>query len=149
MAAAILQHRLALAGIAGSSRVHSVGTHVLGRRELTDPRVVQLLERHEIPFRRHRAQLLRTKDLVRFDHVLTMEEETLEYLRLISPPSLSHRIQLVTAWCRSLRNQEVLDPYFGNLAGFERVYAMLDAALDSLVWHDLGVREGPMNCSFS
>ena len=48
-------------------------------------------------------------------------------------PRLAREPALLLEWCGMADPREVPDPYYGDDAGFERVFRLLDCAADGLV----------------
>jgi protein-tyrosine phosphatase len=81
-----------------------------------------------------RARQIRSPDLERFDHILTMDDDNLAGVRQLAGPTPSRaRIEPITRHCRRHRLQEVPDPYYGGADGFEQVLDLLEDACEGLL----------------
>jgi protein-tyrosine phosphatase len=132
MAEALLRHKLKQAGLHGRVSAASAGIGAIGGQAM-DPRARQVLQACNVVPGRHRSRPLKADDCQRHDLVLAMDREVLHMLEKQCPAPLQHKLQLVTHWSTTFEDQDVPDPYYGNLPGFERVLGMLDEALDGLL----------------
>ena len=73
------------------------------------------------------------EDFHEFDYVLAMDRENYEYLRSICPHALTYKIRLFMEFAPDYPNDEVPDPYFGGINGFDRVLDMIEDAAGGLV----------------
>jgi len=132
MAEALLVHKLDLAGRAGQIRTDSAGTGAFPGQAV-DPRVKKVLEAEGIPLKRKRARPLGPDDFEAHDFILAMDGKVLENLHTHCPAPLREKLHLVTRWSPELEGNDIPDPYYGNLSGFERVHGLLDGALDAFI----------------
>ena len=111
-------------GLEAAFEVDSAGTGGWHEGEGADRRTVHVLEHHGAGFK-HVARQVRPGD-AGFDLILAADRDNLWNLGR-SLPDARGKASLV------LGNDEVPDPYYGTLADFERVYAMLEPALRRLL----------------
>ena len=94
-----------------------------------DPRTQAVLRDHGVrPV--GRARQVRAEDWTRFDHILAMDRSNLRRLDDRRPASATAALALAL---EPVGGGEVPDPYYGGDDGFERVYGMLDEALDAWI----------------
>ena len=130
----VLRARLAVAGLGDHVEVDSAGTHGYHAGEAPDRRAQSHAKKRGYDLSGLRARRIVEGDLMRFDHVLAMDEDNLEVLRSLAPAGATAKIQLVLTYARRHRGTlEVPDPYYGPPAGFERVLDLLEDACDGLV----------------
>lgn len=133
----VFLHLLAREGLESAFVVDSAGTGGWHIGRPADPRIRAAAARRgiELP---SRARQLEAADLLRFDHILTMDADNLAVAR-----SLAHSlrggegataaIQPLTDHCRRHDSHEVPDPYYGGEAGFEHVLDLLEDACEGLL----------------
>ena len=62
-----------------------------------------------------------------------MDNENYRVLQQLCPAEHMHKISLVMEYAPELGVNEVPDPYFSNIAGFERVFGMLEVAIHGVL----------------
>lgn len=118
MAEAVCAHLLQQRGI-DDWQVDSAGTSAWHIGEVPDPRTIAACKAHTIPIQ-SRARQVHSKDFLRFDYILAMDESNLDKLR-----RFKHFAKTQVALLGDYDPQgqlEVGDPYYGGDDGFERVY---------------------------
>ncbi len=116
----VFRHAVAAAGLAGEIEIDSAGTggHFAGRAP--DPRAVAAAARRGIRIAGS-ARQVRPDDLERFDHVLAMDAENLDYLERLGRERGPTGARLALF----LGDRSVPDPFYGGDDGFERVLDLL------------------------
>lgn len=133
MAEALLQHRLQEAGASQAVEVRSAGTHVSARGMPRDQRVRAVLAERGVRMKRGAARRVQAADFERQDFLLAMDRSILETLLETCPAPHKHKLHLVTEYSLRHHMEEVPDPYYGNVAGFERVLELLDDSMNGLL----------------
>ena len=82
-----------------------------------------------------RSRRVIPQDFERFDLLLAMDEDNLAALQRQCPPEQLHKLRLLLSYAPELGEREVPDPYFGGLAGFERVLDLCEAGVRGLLKH--------------
>ncbi|MFG6412504.1 low molecular weight protein-tyrosine-phosphatase [Roseateles sp. DC23W] len=114
--------------------VESAGVHADPRGGPVDARAAAALGRHKYSLdRKWRSRRVDPGQLSRYDLVLVMEAEHADALRRKSAPEHHDRIRLLTEFVPELAGQDVPDPYFGPVAGFDTVIGMLERAAQRLL----------------
>lgn len=131
----VLRTKLQRAGLDRSVDVASAGTH--GERgAVPDARAVAAAARRGYDLSRIRSRRLIDKDFERFDLLLAMDLENLDYLTSKCPTPQRDRLGLLLErGAPALGLREVPDPYYGAPAGFERVLDLIEPACDGLLAH--------------
>jgi protein-tyrosine phosphatase len=131
----VFLHLLAQEGLTEQFVVDSAGTggwHV-GRPADRRMRAAAELRGIHLP---SRARQLEPGDLLRFDRILTMDDDNLEAVQAMAR-QLEDRdlacIEPMTSHCRRFRAREVPDPYYGGEDGFEQVLDLLEDACAGLL----------------
>ncbi|WP_457420287.1 low molecular weight protein-tyrosine-phosphatase [Roseateles sp. P5_E7] len=112
----------------------SAGVHADPRGGPVDARAAAALTRHKYSLdRKWRSRRVQPEDLGQYDLVLVMEAEHADALRAKTAPEHHARILLLTDFVPELAGQDVPDPYFGPVAGFDAVIAMIERAAQRLL----------------
>jgi protein-tyrosine phosphatase len=82
----------------------------------------------------HRARLFEPADLQIFDYIFAVDLDILAALKgQMQDPKDLKKVYLATAFSQQYRNQEMLDPYYGESDGFERTYLMAKDACEGIL----------------
>ena len=133
MAEAVLRSKLAQAGLTPAVAVDSAGTHGFHKGSLPDPRAVAQAALRGYSLKGLKSRPLTTDDFSRFDFVLAMDCDNLDTLRERCPPAEHARLQLLLSFASSALADEVPDPYYGSVAGFDHALDLIEPACDGLV----------------
>jgi protein-tyrosine phosphatase len=116
------------AGRAMQITFDSAGTHAQHIGERPDTRAKTVLERRGYVLDKKRSRRVVEKDFKEFDLILAMDRSNLFELKRLCPPEQAHKLQLFLDPRVGIEIDEIPDPYYGNLAGFERVLDLCEAA---------------------
>lgn len=141
MAEGVLRAKLARAGLADAVVVDSAGTHGFHRGALPDPRAVTLAAQRGYRLVGLKSRPLVGADFSRFDLLLAMDYDNLATLQSRCPPGATGRLELLLPYAEQAPGRttsvpmadEVPDPYFGNVAGFEHALDLIEPACDGLL----------------
>lgn len=133
MAHALMRHVCRYRSLDKLVRVDSAGTHVALKGQRADPRALSVLRGSGIDIGRMRARPIASRDFERFDYIFAMDEQNIESLNSLNEQTGSATVELVMRFSRHHEEREVPDPYFGNDAGFEKVFTMLSDAVEGIV----------------
>lgn len=133
MAEAVLRSKLQRNGLAQAVAVDSAGTHGFHKGTPADPRAVAQAARRGYPLDGLRSRPLAADDFGRFDLLLAMDRDNLATLHKRCPPAEQHRLQLLMAHAPHAGTDEVPDPYFGAVAGFDLALDLIEPACDGLM----------------
>lgn len=128
-----MRHHLKIAGKAAVVQVSSAGTRGSNPGAKPDPRVERVLSSHGVDLGRIRARRLNQKNLQKSDYVFAMDRQNLQSILEICPVEDQHKVSLLLSHIEKERRDEVPDPYFGSLRGFEGVFNLIDGAVSSLL----------------
>ena len=127
-ASAVLQGEVERRALAHRIQIDSAGTYAGHQGEKPDPRSIRVAEAAGYShIHRERARRLREPDFARFDLILAMDRDNLMNLQHECPAEHQHKLHLFLDYAGVEAGGEVPDPYYGNLAGFERVLALCEA----------------------
>ena len=82
---------------------------------------------------RLRARRVNDRDFSRFDRILAMDRQNLEFLRRSCPKENLSRLGLFLDFADDLAPDEVPDPYYGGIEGFEKVLDLCEQGAISLI----------------
>ena len=120
--------------------IASAGVHADPRGGPVDARAAAALARHKYSLdRKWRSRRVDPEQLGQYDLVLAMEAEHVEALRKKAAPEHQARILLLTDFVPEMAGQDIPDPYFGPVQGFDAVIGMIERAAASL---QAAAREG-------
>ena len=131
----LLRHLLELKGLNDLFAVDSAGTHIFQKGLSPDVRAQQVAKQHGIDLSDLRSRNIRPKDFSKYDHILAMDNENFQSLQEKCPEEYVHKISMVMEFSSQTDVLEVPDPYFGNISGFERVFSMLEDAINGVAEH--------------
>ena len=80
-----------------------------------------------------RTRRVNPDDFENFDLIIAMDRSNLAALAPNLPGSTSGQTSPTSGVCPELGQDEVPDPYFGNLEGFERVLDLCEAGVKGLL----------------
>ena len=133
MAEAVLRTKLQRAGLAAAVAVDSAGTHGFHKGTPADPRAVAQAARRGYTVDGLRSRPVVADDFTRFDLLLAMDQDNLATLHQRCPPAEQHRLQLLLAHAPQAGADEVPDPYYGAVAGFDLALDLIEPACDGLL----------------
>lgn len=131
MAEGILRKKLKERGLTEAFVVDSAGTAGYHAGGPADPRTLEVLRRQGA-LCDMTARQVRPDDFSTFDWILAMDRSNLVDLKAIARGGARATISLAL---EPTSHGDVPDPYYGGPGGFDRVYAMLDEAIDA--WLDI------------
>ncbi len=122
MAEAVFYNLLVSKGLENNFIVESAGTANYHVGELPDNRTLSVLEANNI-FTRSKARKIEVSDFEAFDFIIAMDQENLNDLLAICPPSLKNKVfKFGTFAVDAFKDADVKDPYFGKIEDFESVF---------------------------
>ena len=131
LAEAIFNQKVEKAGLNTKIKADSAGTANYHVGEDPDPRTVEISLKHGTPID-HKGQQFKKHHQNSFDYLLAMDQSN--FFNMVqemdeNPPSLMK----MRDFDPNGKGQDVLDPWFGGMNGFENVYQILDRSLDSFL----------------
>jgi len=130
------------AGLDDRIVVDSAGTGAYHVGERADPRACEAANARGTTLT-SRARHFKVGDFARFDHVIAMDRENLDDLRILAPDADARaRVSLLRSFDPAApADLDVPDPYLGGRRGFDVVYDMCEVACRGLL-EDLRVTHG-------
>ncbi len=133
MAEAVLRSKLQRGGLAAEVAVDSAGTHGFRKGTRPDPRAVARAALRGYVLGGIKSRPLEPEDFSRFDLLLAMDRGNLAALQEQCPPAEHQRLQLLLPFAAGATQDEVPDPYFGSVAGFDLALDLIEPACDGLL----------------
>ncbi|MFP4377126.1 MAG: low molecular weight protein-tyrosine-phosphatase [Spirochaetales bacterium] len=136
LAHALLEEKLQRRGIGGRVFVESAGTDAYHVGEQADPRMRRTARAHGVIID-HPARMITAEELEASDLVVAMDDTHVRKLSRLAPTARDRIVKM-----RSFDPEvslgdapDVPDPWYGELGGFENVFAMVERSCDALVDH--------------
>jgi protein-tyrosine phosphatase len=120
-------------GLAEAFEFDSAGTHGYHVGDTPDPRAVAAAARRGYDLAHLRARRVTEFDFIRFDHVIAMGRDHLEWLRRSCPALYQDKLALLLEFSQRFEEDEVPDPYYGAADGFEQVLDLVEDALHQML----------------
>lgn len=121
------------AGLDGSIRVDSAGTHDYHVGEPPDERALRHALRRGYDLSALRARRIAQRDFEEFDLIVAMDRGHLRILQRLCPRENRHKLRLIMEFAPQQGADEVPDPYYGDADQFEQVLDMLEGAARGLL----------------
>jgi protein-tyrosine phosphatase len=134
LAEGILKHKLEQLSL--SAHVDSAGTGNYHQGEKPDHRSIATAMQYGIDISKQKARQIKPIDFQYFDRIYVMDESNRKNVLSFCPEDQQHKIKLILSVLPDFSPQEVPDPYWDSLSGFEKVYQMLDKACDQIIATD-------------
>jgi protein-tyrosine phosphatase len=133
MAEALFRQKVNNKGLADNFEIASAGTGAYHIGENADPRTLSTLKKNGINFT-HKAQQASRNHFQEYNYIVAMDSDNLADLNLLAEsPEAQKRLKLMLSYHSDETLKDVPDPYFGGDDGFDKVYDMLDAALNTFL----------------
>ncbi|WP_154859111.1 low molecular weight protein-tyrosine-phosphatase [Cyclobacterium xiamenense] len=134
LAEALFAHKISGKPYASQVKADSCGTSDYHIGELPDERALNCAQRNGIDMN-HRGRQLHRTDFRDFDYLVAMDHSNLENIvKLSKEVGLPARnLHLMREFQPSPEFLEVPDPYYGGEEGFQKVFEILNEALDGFI----------------
>ncbi|MCX2981272.1 low molecular weight phosphotyrosine protein phosphatase [Halieaceae bacterium IMCC14734] len=133
MAQGLLAAKAAELGWSKLVRVDSAGLHVAVGGQRPDVRAQGVCNKADVDIARQRSRKVTPEDFLSYDYILAMDNSHLEQLIKQCPEEQAHKILAIMSFHPDTALEEIPDPYFGNQAGFEHVFGLLDDSMPALL----------------
>jgi protein-tyrosine phosphatase len=117
-------------GLGERVRVASAGTHDYHVGDCPDPRTIKHALERGYDLGAQRAMQISKEHFHEFDYILAMDRSHLRILRSLAPPGAKARLGLFLEASARWKGEDVPDPYYGGVQGFERVLDMVEEAAE-------------------
>ena len=113
--------------------IDSAGTHGYHVDAPPDDRSQRHAARRGYDLSGLRARRVLQDDFTRFDAILAMDQENLEFLAAMCPPTHRGKLELMMRHAPRHRTEIVPDPYYGGPDGFDEVLDYIEDACEGLL----------------
>ena len=121
------------AGLKSSVEVDSAGTHAYHEGESPDQRARKVAASRGYNLSAFRARRVTVLDFARFDLILAMDRQNLDWLLRSCPREYQPKLRLFLEFADDLVSDEVPDPYYGGVEGFEKVLDLCEIGARGLL----------------
>jgi protein-tyrosine phosphatase len=126
----VLKHHAGKRGLADRVEIRSAGTHDYHVGEGPDPRTVHHAGKRGYDLSTLRASQVSEEDFERYDYILAMDRGHLKILKGLAPLRAKARLGMFLEASARWKGEDVPDPYYGGVEGFERVLDMVEEAAE-------------------
>lgn len=131
LAEAIFKKKLQNEGLDKKILADSAGTANYHVGENPDPRTIEIAEKHGVPVN-HKGQQFKKHHHDEFDYLLAMDHSN--YRNMTTEMGMDpDKLILMRDFDSNGKGQDVPDPWYGGMNGFEDVYQILDRSLDEFL----------------
>ena len=120
-------------GLAEAFEFDSAGTHGYHVGDTPDPRTVAAAASRGYELAHLRARRVTEFDFIRFDHLIAMGRDHLDWLRRACPPLYHDKLAMLLEFSERIDAEEVPDPYYGGMEGFQQVLDLVEDAVQELL----------------
>ena len=126
----VLRHLARERGLDGRLVVRSAGTHDYHVGESPDSRTLDHAGRRGYDLSAQRAMQVTRQHFHEYDYILAMDRGHLRQLRALAPAGSKARLGMFLDASARWKGEDVPDPYYGGVEGFERVLDMVEEAAE-------------------
>lgn len=132
---ALARHHITELNLDHKITVDSAGTSSFHQGENPDDRALAVGERRGVSFKGIKSREIKREDFADFDLIFAMDNSHLRDLKRVSHPAHHHKIHLFLQYAqiKNSSNDEVKDPYYGGIDGFENVFNLIDCGVESII----------------
>lgn len=125
--------RMSLANAGIKARLDSAGTHDYHPGSPPDSRARAVAREFGFTIDDLRARQVVAEDFQRFDWMLAADVDNLALLRQRQPRGSHARVSLLLPWCGLAGEEDLVDPYYGDMDGFRVTARLLQEAMTGLL----------------
>jgi protein-tyrosine phosphatase len=129
----VFEHLVESQGLSSTIEIDSAGTHAYHVGDPPDKRAMQAARKRGVELSGQRARRVTEIDFSEFDYVLAMDRDNYDHLLALCPPAQRTKLHLFLHFASDAEEEEVPDPYYGGLSGFERVLDLIEQAAHGLL----------------
>ena len=133
MAEGVFRDCVSKAALIESIHIDSAGTHDYHIGAAPDKRAQNAAAQRGVDLSKLVGRQVSDGDFKEFDYILVMDKQNYKNLLGRCPTEYQAKIKLLLEYAPSRPEQEVPDPYYGNLHGFDKVMDMLEEAAPNLL----------------
>jgi protein-tyrosine phosphatase len=131
----VLQHEVDKAGLRETILIDSAGTGEWHIGRPPDKRAAAAAANRGYDMSSLRARQVSEEDFEEFDYILAMDKTNLAELQFLCPSDYPGVLDLFLSFAEGSGFEEVPDPYYGGVDGFENVLDLVENASAGLLAH--------------
>ncbi len=128
----VFEHAVKQSGLSQQIAVESAGTHAYHVGEAPDPRSQKAAQKRGYDLSSQSSQKINKKDFLHYDIILAMDRDNYRNLLTLCPECHTDKLRLFMEFAPHMGIDEVPDPYYGGVNGFEKVLDMVEEASEGL-----------------
>ena len=114
--------------------IHSAGFEPYHEGQHADPRSISTARKHDIDISNKLARLFSINDFDIYDRIFVMDARNYaDVMHVARNEEDREKVDFLLNQLNAGSNDEVPDPYYGGVDGFDKVYTMMDDACDQIV----------------
>jgi protein-tyrosine phosphatase len=117
-------------GLGDRIRIASAGTHDYHVGETPDARTLEHALKRGYDLSGQRAQQVLEEHFREYDYILAMDRGHLRLLKTLAPKDARAKLGMFLEASGKWKGEDVPDPYYGGVEGFERVLDMVEEAAE-------------------
>ncbi len=129
----VFEHLVGAENLTQSFEIDSAGTHAYHVGSKPDKRAQDTASSHGVDLNYIRGRKVEIADFTHYDYILPMDSDNYHSLLQICPEELQAKIRLFLDYAPGHPLNEVPDPYYGGIKGFENVFDMVKIASKGLL----------------
>jgi len=129
----VFRQHVANAGLEDIIFTDSAGTHAYHVGESPDARASKAAAKRGYDLSDLKARKVIADDFKKFDYVLAMDSDNFHNLKAICPSGFEERLSLFLEFAENATRDDVPDPYYGGIQGFEYVLDLVEEASQGLL----------------
>lgn len=122
-------------GLASAIQIDSAGTHAYHVGEAPDRRAQAAAKNRDIDLSSLRGRQFDSSDFQDYDYVLVMDQSNFCNMQALDNGDGEARLSLFLDFSHKYPENEVPDPYYGGIRGFEHVLDLIQDACEGLLEH--------------
>ncbi len=128
-AEALLRHKIG----DGRGVIDSAGTHGYHVGDRPDRRALKILSDRNISTQGQVARKINAVDFENFDYIIAMDQGHFKILQDDCLAQFKHKIQMFSKYCSRVAQDNVPDPYYGDMQDFYIMMDMLEDGIEGMV----------------
>ena len=129
----VFEHLVKNEHLSHKIEIDSAGTHAYHVGESPDRRARETAQTRGIDLNYIKARKVNESDFEYYDYILAMDSDNFAVLDNQCPEEYKQKLSLFLDFAPEHPLDEVPDPYYGGIKGFENVFNMVDAASRGLL----------------
>ena len=129
----VFEHLVNTENLSNNFEIDSAGTHAYHVGSKPDKRAQNTATQKGVDLSYIRGRQVRDADFEHYDYILAMDNDNYYNLRKVCPDEYQSKISLFLDYAPNHPLDEVPDPYYGGIKGFDNVFDMVDIASKGLL----------------